>query len=162
MRKGRVRQAPEIDHIGALGAQKLGARENRLGAHLRSLDNLGEDPQRMARQIERRAGLAEKRRQVLQFIGAALEGSLELLREARKVGAAAARDDHAIGFERARQPAHENGLGHQRRDLHPHVEDRPVERRRPQPLQDLLEALLSEAAGQEQNPLPHAATLLRR
>ena len=99
-------------------------------AHLRSLDNLGEDPQRMARQIERRAGLAEKRRQVLQFIGAALEGPPNSC--ARRARSARQRPGTTTrsAFERARQPAHEDGLGHQRRDLHPHVEDRPVERRR--------------------------------
>ena len=162
MGERRIRQAPEIDDVGALDAQKFGARENCLEAHLRRIDDLGEDTQRMARQIERRAGLAEKRWQVFQFIGSALERNAKFLRQAREVSAAAARDDDAIGFDRARQPAHEDGLGHQRRNLHAHVEDRPVERRRLHALQDLLEAVLGEAAGQKQNALPHAATLLRR
>ena len=116
----------------------------------------------MARQIESRAGLAEKHRQIFQFIGAALEGHAKFLSQAREVGAATARDDDAVGVDRARQPAHEDGFGHQRRDLYPDTEDRPVERRRLHALQDLLETALGEAAGQEQNTFPHAATLLRR
>ena len=142
--------------------KSFGASEDRLEAHLRRIDDLSEDAQRMARQIESRSGLAEKHWQVFQFIRAALEGHAKFLRQAREVGAAAARDDHAIGVNRARQPAHEDGFGHQRRNLYAHVEDRPVERRRRHALQDLLETLLGEAAGQEQNALPHAATLLRR
>ena len=160
--EGRIGQAAEIDHVGPRGAQGVGASENRLDAQLRSIDDLGEDLERMAGQIETCAGLAEKRGQILQFIGAALEGPLKRLRQARKVSAAAARNNDAVGIDRAGHPAHKNGFGHQRRDLHPHVEDRPVERRGLHALEDLLEAALGKAAGQEQNPLPHAATLLRR
>ena len=162
MGEGSIRQAPEIDDVGALDAQDFGASDNRLEAHLRRIDDLSEDAQRMARQIEGRAGLAEKRWQVFQFIGSALEGNAKFLSQAREVSAAAARDDDAIGVDRARQPAHEDGLGHQRRNLDAHVEDRPVERRRLHALQDLLEAALGEAAGQKQNAFLHAATLLRR
>ena len=157
-----VRQATEIDHVGALGAQGLGPGDDRLDAHLRRVDDLGENPQRVARQIERSAGLAEKRRQVFQFVGSALEGRAEFLRQARKVRAAAARDDHAIGVERARQPTHQDGLGHQRRDFYADVHDRPVERRRRHALQDLLEPALRQAAGQKQDALLHAAISLRR
>ena len=157
-----VGQATEIDHVGALGAQDLGARDNRLEADLRSIDDLGENPERMARQIERGAGLAEKRRQVLQLVGSALKRPAEFLRQAREVGAAAAGDDHAVGVERARQPAHQDWLGHQRRDFYAHVEDRPIERRRRHALQDLLEPALREAAGQKQNALRHAAISPRR
>ena len=79
-----IRQAPEIDHVGALDAQEFGARENRLEADLRRIDDLGEDSERVARQIERRSGLAEKRWQVFQFIGAALERDAKFLSQARR------------------------------------------------------------------------------
>ena len=162
MRKRRVRQATEIDHIGSLGAQGFGAGENRFEADLRSIDNFGENSQRMARQIDRSARLAKKLRQVFQFVGSALERSIEFLGQSRKVGAAAAGDDHAVGIERARQSPHEDGLGHQRRDLDPHVQDRPVELRRRHALQDPFEATLREAPGQEQNALFHVAISPRR
>src|ERR1700722_7923286 len=116
----------------------------------------------MARQVEGGSRLAKKHWQVFQFIGAALEGHAEFLSQAHEVSAATARHDDAIGFNWARQPAHEDGFGHQRRNFYPYTEDRPVERRRRHALQDLLETLLGEAAGQEQNAFPHAATLLRR
>ena len=78
MGEWRIRQAPEIDDVGALGAQEFGASDNRLEAHLRRIDDLSEDAQRMARQIESRSGLAEKHRQVFQFIGAALERTRQI------------------------------------------------------------------------------------
>ena len=162
MGEWRIRQASEIDDVGALGAQEFGARENSLETHLRRIDDLGEDAQSMARQIESRSGLAEEHWQVFQFIGAALERNAKFLSQAREVSTAAARDDNSIGVDRARQPAHEDGFGHQRRNLHPHTQDRPVERRRLHALQDLLETALGEAAGQKQNAFTHTGTLLRR
>ena len=53
----------------------------------------------------RRRRLAEKRRQVFQFVGPALERARRIpAPEPVEIGAAAARDDHAIGVERTRQP----------------------------------------------------------
>ena len=162
MREWRVREATEIDDVGALGAQDFSAGDNRFEADLRSIDNLGEDSERMPRQVDRRARFAEEFRQVLEFVRSALEGSVELLRQSREVGAAAAWDDHAIGVDRARQPAHEDWFGHQRRNFYSHVEDRPFERRRRHALQDLLEAVPGVMAGQEENALAHAAISPRR
>ena len=142
--------------------KSFGAPENCLEAHLRRIDDLSEDAQSMARQIKVCAGLAEKHWQVFQFIGSALERNAKLPSQAREVGAATAGDDNAIGIDRARQPAHEDGFGHQRRNLDPDTQDRPVERRRRHALQDLLEPILGEAAGQKQNAFPHTGTLLRR
>ena len=79
MREWRVRQATEIDDVGALGAQDFSAGDDRLEAHLRSIDNLGEDSERMPRQVDRGARFAEEFRQVLEFVRSALEGSVELL-----------------------------------------------------------------------------------
>src|SRR4029077_4741283 len=60
MEEWRIRQAPEIDEVGALGAQQFRASDNRLDAYLRRIDNLSKDAQHMARQIESRSGLAKK------------------------------------------------------------------------------------------------------
>src|SRR4029077_1883095 len=106
MGKWGIRQAPEVDDVGPLDAQEFGACENCFEAQLRRIDDLSEDAQSMARQIEGRAGPAEKHWQVFQLIGAALERSAKFLSQAREISAAAARDDDAIGVDRARQPAH--------------------------------------------------------
>ena len=60
MGEWRIRQAPEIDDVGALDAQEFGASDNCLEAQLRRIDDLSEDAQSVARQIESRAGLAEE------------------------------------------------------------------------------------------------------
>src|ERR1700722_11967345 len=113
MGEWRIRQTPEIDDVGPLDAQEFGARENCLKAQLRRIDDLSKDAKCVPRQIESRSGLAEKHWQVSQFIGSALEGHAKFLSQAREVGAATARDDDAISVDWARQPAHEDGLGHQ-------------------------------------------------
>src|ERR1700733_5200201 len=88
----RIRQASEIDDVGALDAQHFGASDNGLEAHLRRIDDLSEDAQRMARQIEGCSGLAEKHWQVFQFIGTALERHVKFLSQPREVSATTARD----------------------------------------------------------------------
>ena len=80
------------------------------------------------REVRRAARLAKMGGQVVQFVGPALEAarrirSTSAARSARQRPGTMTR----CGVERARQPAHEDRLGHQRRDLHADVEDRPVE-----------------------------------
>ena len=157
-----VRQASEIDDVGALDAQEFGAGENRFEAQLRRIDDLGEDFQRMARQIERRAGLAKKRRQVFQFIGAALEGTpnscAKRVRSARQRPGTTTRSAligrgslrmrmgsviSAATFTPTLKIDQSNGVG-------------------AMPCNTFSRRFSSEAAGQEQDTLTHAATLLRR
>ena len=55
MRKGRIGQAAEIDHIGAVRAHGLGARHHLFDGQGRRIDDFGEDAHRMAREIRRRS-----------------------------------------------------------------------------------------------------------
>src|SRR5262249_55484605 len=67
LRKRRVRQAAEIDHVGAGPAHGGGARQDGVDAQRRGVDDLGEDADVVARQIEA-ARLAEIGRQILQLL----------------------------------------------------------------------------------------------
>ena len=133
MRERRIRQAAEVDHVGARLPHRVGARQDGIDRKRRCIDDLGEDADVVARQVEA-AALAEIARQVLEFVRPALERHAELGREAVEIGAAAARHQDPARVDRPRQAAGDDGLGHQRRDLHADVEDGPVEgRHRPAP-----------------------------
>ena len=62
MGERRIRQTSEIDDIGALGAQDFRTNEEGLEANLRRINDLSENAQCMARQIQSRSGLTEKHR----------------------------------------------------------------------------------------------------
>ena len=143
MGERRIRQAAEIDDVGALGAQGFGASENRLEA--RSAKRRRSRRRCAARGATNRAPRRPCRRNAgrsFNSSGPRWNGAPNSC--ARRARSARQRPGtiDAIGVDRARQPAHEDGFGHQRRDLDADVEDRPVERRRLHALQDLLEAAL--------------------
>ena len=60
MREGRRRQAAEIDHLGAVGGKRPGARQDAIDRELRRVDDLGEDAHLMGVEIDRFAGAAEE------------------------------------------------------------------------------------------------------
>ena len=82
-----------------------GAREDRVDAERRRIDDLGENAHVVARQIGRRAAPAEKSRQVLQLVGPALERHAEIGGERVEIGAAAA------GHDRRGRPAADAAAG---------------------------------------------------
>jgi hypothetical protein len=73
----RTGAAAEIDHVGPLCAQCLGACQQAVKWQQRRIDDLSEDARVMARQILRRATAAEIGRQVGEFIRSALEWQAE-------------------------------------------------------------------------------------
>src|ERR1700721_580937 len=59
MWKGRVRQAADIDHIGAGRAHRAGAVEDVFDTESRGIDDLGKDADVIAREVETASSLAE-------------------------------------------------------------------------------------------------------
>jgi hypothetical protein len=155
MRKRRVGQATEVDHVGARRPHRRGARQDGLDGHRRDVDDFGKDAHVVTREVEVAAVLAEIGRQVLHLLRPALERHAELGAKAGEIGAAAARHQDAVGVHRARQPARDDRLGHQRRDLHADVEDRPFELGAAESRQNLLQARPCQVTGEEQDALNH-------
>ena len=83
MRKPLVRQTAEIDDVGAGSGHPERARNDRIDRQCRSLDDLGEDAHIVAREIDGARPPAEKSRQILQFVGSALEGAARIRSKAR-------------------------------------------------------------------------------
>ena len=73
MGKRRIRQAAEIDHIRAAMTIVFGTGEDILDAHGGGVDDLGEDVDVVFGHIRRTARPAEKDRNVLHLVGAALD-----------------------------------------------------------------------------------------
>src|ERR1700758_1622140 len=108
MRKGRVRQASDIDHVGAGRAHRAGAVEDVLDPHGRGIDDLCEDADVIAREVETATSLAEVRGQVFQLLRSALERNAEFSAQACEVGAAAPGHDDARRIHRTRYAARDD------------------------------------------------------
>ena len=80
-----------------------GARDDRIDGQGGRVDDLGEYAHVLAREIEAAAALSEVSRQILQFLGPALERHAEFGAEAVEVGAAATGHQTPIGLHRTRQ-----------------------------------------------------------
>ena len=89
MRKRGVRQAADIDHIGAVGTVSRRARECVVDRAERGIHEFGEYQHVAAVEFARRALHAEKSRQVFQFLGATFERDPEMRRQCLCIPAAA-------------------------------------------------------------------------
>ena len=127
MGKGRVGQAAEIDHIGALVRIILGPLQDLLDGHGRGVDDLGENLDVVFGHVRRLARAAEIDGNVLDLVRAAQHRHAIVRAQAIEVGAAAAGQHDLVGLDRLRQPPQDDLFGHQRRNLHPDVEHLPVE-----------------------------------
>src|SRR6266851_6386530 len=81
MVKGRSRQAAEIYDIGAFGSELAGAVKDRLDRKMRCLDNLRENPDIVATEVDTLALAPESRRKVVKVFRAALDRQAEFLRQ---------------------------------------------------------------------------------
>ncbi len=162
MRERRVRQAAEIDDVGAGRTHRARARQNIVDPEHRRFDNLGEDADIAARQIEPATAFAEISRQIVQFLRPALERHAEFNAQARKIGAATARYDDTRRLDRTRQPARDDRLRHQGRNLDADIDHRPAELGLAHAGEHLFEARLRQVSGQEGDALAHASSRLRR
>ena len=95
MRKPLVRQTAEIDDVGAGSRHPERARNDRIDRQCRSVDDLGEDAHVVSRKIDFSRALAEESRQILQFVGPALEGHPEFARKLGQIRATATGNDDA-------------------------------------------------------------------
>ena len=105
MGKRRIRQATKIDDIRARGRHRKRAIQDLVDRQSRGVDDLGEDADVMTGKIDLVCGRAEKRRQIVQLIGAAFEDDAEFGGKRRQIRAATSGDDDAGRLDRARQPA---------------------------------------------------------
>src|SRR6185437_2519075 len=97
-------------------------------------------------------------RNVMQVVGAALEGHPEILAERTEIALAIARHDDPVGAERILGQAPPDQLRrHQRRHLHADIVDGPGEIERAELAQDVAQPLLREMAGQEQGVAGHGS-----
>src|SRR5579872_2168446 len=126
MSEGRVRQAPEVDHIGAGGRHRRGLSDDFVDGKRRGVHDLGENANVVSTQVHLPSAPAKIGGKVLQLIGAPDERYAELFGQSAKVRPATAGDDHARGGERPWQASGDNRLRHQRRDLYADVDDRPI------------------------------------
>src|SRR5205085_3709886 len=85
MGEGRAGQAAEIDDIRTLIGELAGTRQNALDREMRGLDDLGEDADVVAAEIDAEALLAEMRRQIVEILGPALDRHTKLVRERGKI-----------------------------------------------------------------------------
>ena len=155
MRERRVGQTAEIDDVRARGAEPSRAFDDRRDAHRRGVDDLGEEAHVLAREIRLAAGAAEIRRQIGDFFRPALDACAQFARKQRKIGAAAARQNDAVGLHGAGQAAQNDLLRHQRRDLHADVVHAPAARRVAEAPDHPLQARIGETPGQEQQAFAH-------
>ena len=162
MRKGRIGQAAEIDHIGAVRAHGLGARHHLFDGQGRRIDDFGEDAHRMAREIRRRSLSAEMGGQVGEFVRPALEGHAEMRREPVQIGAASAGQHDAIGLHGTLQAPLDDVAGGKRRDLDPDIGDRPVEIGLAEAYEKPFEPWMGQMPGQEENAFARHGRLCRR
>ena len=162
MRERRVRQATEIDHIGALAAQRPRPRQKRLDGQRRGVDDLGEDADIVVREIGRRAAPPKIGRQIADFVGSAHDRNAKLTGQRIEIAAKAPRQDHAIDAQGARQAAQQDRLGHQGGDLDADVADLPDEGRLAKRTQQSVKARKGEMAGDEKKALAHVGISLLR
>ncbi len=161
MGEGRRRQAAEIDHLGAVGGKRPGARQDAVDRELRRVDDLGEDAHVMGVEIDRFAGAAEEGGQVVKIGRPALDGDAELAAEAGEIALAMAGNDDPVGAQRVlRQAAADEVGGHQRRDLDADVVHRPGEVEITDAVKDAAQPLLGEMPGQEQGVSRHCSRRL--
>ncbi len=83
-RKRRLRQAAEVDDVGAGRGKRVRPRDQCLDRQHRRIDDLGEDPDVVAGKVGRLAGPAEERRQVGDLVRAAHERHAEMRRQAAR------------------------------------------------------------------------------
>ena len=157
MAEGRVRQAAQVDHVGAGPPVGFGPRDDFFEAQGRGLDDLGEDAHVVARQVGRPALAAEELRQVGEIVGAALEGYAEVAPQLVQVAAEAPRQDHPVGREGPVEAAAQQVVGHEGGDLDPEVAHLVLEVHGRHGPEHLLEALARQGAGQEEEPFRHAS-----
>ena len=88
----------------------------------------------------------------------------EVLRKIGETGAAAARQNNAVRRNRAREPAQDDGFGHQGGHLHPDIAYLPAERRLAHGPHQPFQARIGKMASEEKKALAHATfnSLLRR
>jgi hypothetical protein len=120
------------------------------------------NPHVVARQVRRGAASAKIGGEVGDLLWAALEGRAKFFCERIEIGAATAGQDHAIGFQRARQAAQNDLLCHQRRDFHADVVNAPAMRRLAKSRDHSLEARQGEMAGEKEQALAHVFNFLDR
>ena len=154
MRKRRVGQAAEIDHVGAALHIVLRALDDRFDGQRRGIDDLGEDLDVVFGHVGGLARAAEKERDVLELVGAAQERHAEALAQAVEIGAAAAGQHDLVGLDRLRQAPRDDVLGHQRRDLDADIEHLPVEARL-HAAEHGFEPGSRQMSGQEQDAFSH-------
>ena len=154
MREGRIRQAAEIDDIGAFAHIILGALDDRIDGHGRGIDDLGKDLDIVFGHVRSLAGAAEKAGDVLQLVGAAHEGHAEALAQAVEIGAAAAGQHDLVRLDRLRQPPRDDLFGHQRGNLHADIEHLPGEARL-HAFEHGLEPRPREVSGEEEDAFSH-------
>src|SRR5947209_19519860 len=103
MRERRIRQATEIDDVGAGGFERFCARQNPLHISGRRINNLREYPDVITREVGRLALGAEIARQIGDLVGAALDAEAKIRRELAEIRMTAAGYDDAVGLHRPRQ-----------------------------------------------------------
>ncbi len=79
MMERRVRQTAEINDVGAAGDEFMRLEQDIGDAHLRGVDDLGEDLHVVARQIGRRAAATEIGGKIGDLFRSPLEGDAEIL-----------------------------------------------------------------------------------
>jgi hypothetical protein len=159
MRKGRVGQAAEIDHISATLHVAFRALHDGVHGKRGGIDNLGEDLDVVFGHVGRLPRAAEKNGNVLQLVGPAQEGHAEALAQALQVGAAAAGQQDLVGLDRLWQPPRDDLLGHERRHLDADIEHLPAEARI-HALKHGLEPRPRQMSGQEQDAFSHRGRAL--
>ena len=153
VREGRRRQAADVDHVGAAGAQLAGAGEHGGDVQARRIDDLGEDPRLVARQVDRHSGAVEVARQILEFFRSALDRHAVVGGERVEVAAAAPGHHHAVEAVHGRrlEPAVDHVGRHQPGHLQAELAHRPLEGRRLHAGEHLLEVVLRQAPSQEED-----------
>ena len=155
MREGRIRQAAEIDDIGAGVLHRLGALQDLFDGERRRIGDLAEDAHVVPREVVRAPAKAEIGRKIDKFVGAAFDRNAEFGAQSREIRAAAARQDDTIGLDRAGQTIENDRFGHERRDFDADVGDPPREGGRGEAIENFLQARLRQMSGQEKEALSH-------
>ena len=161
MRKRRIGQAAEIDHIGALSAHLCRAAQDFVDGDARGIDDLAENADVVVGEIRWPPAAAEKGRQVGNLVRPALDFDAEFARQRIDIGAAAAWQDDPVGLDRARHAAQDDRFRHQCGDLHPDIENAPGERRRAEAVHRLDETRRGEMSGQKQDTFGHTSLFKR-
>ncbi len=98
MTEGRCGQAPEVDHVRAFLGEGPRLAQDALDRELGRIDDLREDPDVMAREIDAEPRLAEMRGDVVEIVGPARDRNAPLRRERVEIAGAEPRHEDAIGL----------------------------------------------------------------